>query len=119
MSMVSFTGAVDRSSQRARRTRATSICAAAIRHAISKRCKGASVPAIARAKAPTSFASMGSRQAGRLKPCRSALRAERALPSGVFGPRPARPFVRLAARLAVLLTPAPLRPRGAGHGPRP
>jgi hypothetical protein len=41
---------------------------------------------MARAKAAISFANAGSSAAGRLKPCRSALRAERALPAGVFGP---------------------------------
>jgi hypothetical protein len=103
---VSSKGVAERSSQRARRTRATSICAAAITHAISKRSLPALLPAIARAKAPVSFASVGSACAGRLKPCRMALRAERALPSGVFGPRLAQPFFRLAWRRASLIMPA-------------
>jgi hypothetical protein len=41
--------------------------------------------------------------AGRLKPCRTAFREERALPSGVLGPRLRRPFLRLASRLASLI----------------
>jgi hypothetical protein len=45
----------------------------------------------------------GSRAAGRLRPWRNALRAERALPSGVVGPRLARPLRRLASRLASLI----------------
>ena len=49
----------------------------------------------------------GIRPAVRLKPCRTALRDERALPSGVFGPRLRRPFLRLALRLASLIIPAP------------
>jgi hypothetical protein len=47
-------------------------------------------------------ATSGSCAAGRLKPWRHALRAERALPSAVFGPRLARPLTRLAWRLASL-----------------
>ena len=44
---------------------------------------------------------------GAAEPCRTALREERALPSGVFGPRLRRPFLRLASRLASLIIPAP------------
>src|SRR5271166_5075504 len=99
-------GTVERRSQRARRTRATSICSTAIRHAIEKRSVPAAGPAMARVRAAISFANAGSRQAGRLKPCRSALLAELALPAGVFGPRLARPLVRLALRLASLIMPA-------------
>jgi hypothetical protein len=53
----------------------------------------------------------GSSRAGRLKPCRRALRAERALPLGVFGPRLARPLIRLASRLAspiIFVPPYPI-----------
>ena len=41
------------------------------------------------------------------KPCRTALREERALPSGVFGPRLRRPLARLASRLAALIMQSP------------
>jgi hypothetical protein len=57
---------------------------------------------MARAKVASSCATSGSCAAGRLKPWRHALRAERALPSAVFGPRLARPLTRLAWRLASL-----------------
>jgi hypothetical protein len=60
---------------------------------------------MARAKATSSGSRTGISPAGRLKPCRHALRAERALPSAVFGPRLARPLVRLAWRLASLIMP--------------
>ncbi|MGA6963577.1 MAG: hypothetical protein WBZ51_08155, partial [Xanthobacteraceae bacterium] len=69
-----------------RRTRATSICAQAMRQAISNRSLPASGPAMARAKAAIWSANAGSRPAGWLNPCRTALRDERALPSAVFGP---------------------------------
>jgi hypothetical protein len=102
-SAVSSKGIAERSSQRARRTRRTSICAAAMRHAISNCSCPASGPAMARAKAASSCARAGTSPAGRLKPCRHALRAERALPSTVLGPRLARPLMRLAWRLASLI----------------
>ena len=53
-------------------------------------------------------ARMGSRPAGRLGPCRTALRNELALPSDVVGPRLQRPFRRLGSRLASLIMPAPM-----------
>ena len=53
-------------------------------------------------------ARMGSRPAGRLGPCRTALRDELALPSDVVGPRLQRPFRRLGSRLASLIMPAPM-----------
>jgi hypothetical protein len=71
--------------------------------AMSNRSGPAFGPAMARAKAAISCASAGSSPAGLLRPCRSALRAERALPSGVFGPRLCRPFLRLASRRASLI----------------
>ena len=55
-------------------------------------------------------ARMGSRPAGRLGPCRTALRDELALPSDVVGPRLQRPFRRLGSRLASLIMPAPMAP---------
>jgi len=61
---------------------------------------------MARARAATQSANAGSRPAGRLSPCRTALREERALPSGVLGPRLRRPFLRLASLLASLIMPA-------------
>jgi hypothetical protein len=85
----------------------TSICAAATVHAISNRSSPACGPAMARAKAAIRSASAGSSAAGRLKPWRVALREERALPSGVFGPRLRRPFFLLASRLASLIMRLP------------
>ena len=53
-------------------------------------------------------ARMGSRPAGRLGPCRTALRDELALPSDVVGPPLQRPFHRLRSRLASMIMPAPM-----------
>ena len=53
---------------------------------------------MARARAAIWSAKTGSRPAGRLSPCRTALRDDRALPWGVFGPRLRRPLP--AARFA-------------------
>jgi len=94
-------------SARARRARPTSTCAAAILHAIAKRSRPASGPATDRARAAICCAQTGSRPAGRLKPCRTALREERALPSGVFGLRLLRPLARLASRLAAPVMQSP------------
>jgi hypothetical protein len=55
-------------------------------------------------------ARMGSRPAGRLGPCRTALRDELALPSDVVGPRLQRPFRRLGSRLASLIIRLRWRP---------
>jgi hypothetical protein len=63
---------------------------------------------MARTRAAIWSAKTGSTPAGRLSPCRTALRDDRALPSGVFGPRLRRPFLRLASRLASLIMPAPV-----------
>jgi hypothetical protein len=98
---------VARASTFARRARMTSTCAAAILPAMSTRSGPAFGPAMARAKSAISCASAGSSPAGRLRPWRSALRAERALPSGVFGPQLRRPFLRLASRRASLIIPRP------------
>jgi hypothetical protein len=92
---------------RARRARMTSTCAAAMISALSNRSLPAEGPAMASAKAAIFSASAGSSAAGRLKPCRSALPEERALPSGVFGPRLRRPFFLLASRRASVTTLLP------------
>jgi hypothetical protein len=47
------------------------------------------------------------------RPCFKAFRAERALPSGLFGPRDLAPFFRLAAARA-LLTGTAARGRALG-----
>ena len=106
--VASSRGCTARQSAWARRDRHTSTWAQAIRQAIAKRSVPAAGPAMARARAAIWSAKTGSRPAGRLSPCRTALRDDRALPSGVFGPRLRRPFLRLASRLASLIMPAPV-----------
>ena len=64
-------------------------------------------PAPPRSRAAICCANAGSRPAGWLNPCRTALREERALPSGVLGPRLRRPLARLASRLAALIMQSP------------
>jgi hypothetical protein len=100
-------GCTERRSARARRARITSICAQAIRHAIRKRSPLTCGPAMRRASSAIRCVKARSRLAGRVRPCCSALREERGLPSGVFGPRLRRPFLRLASRLASLIMPLP------------
>ena len=88
----------DITAQAASRARCTSICAAAMRVARANAVGSASGPASASANSVTCWWNAGSAIAGTPKACRRALREERALPSGVFGPLLLLPFRRLASR---------------------
>jgi hypothetical protein len=90
-------------SARTRRTRSTSTCASAMRSAAARRASLASGPAICPTNAVTSAASVASASTGRLRPWRSALRADAALPASVRGPVLRDALARLAARTAALV----------------
>jgi hypothetical protein len=88
----------DITAQAASRARCTSICAAAMTVARANAMGSASGPASASANSLTCWWNAGSAIAGTPKPRRRALREERALPSGVFGPLLLLPFLRLVSR---------------------
>src|SRR5215467_166987 len=70
----------------------------------------ASVPAISRASTCSASDKTGSKEAGRLKPWRSAFRAACERPGAVFGPVLARALARLALTLRSLVTQRSLLP---------
>src|SRR5438094_872396 len=91
-------------SWRTARIRQRSIWASAIRRASSWSCGPASGPAIWRASVAAGSDSAGSEKMGRLRPWRSAFRADRAFPSAVLGPVLKRTLVRSGLPLRAVVT---------------